>query len=181
MEWHEIKRQVVAKLSGNSALADERPFIHIDSKLQQLYWVDIETENNRQYPISTAENGLGNRVDTYKTPFGIHRIRQKIGGGEPRGMVFEARQPTGRIADSMNNQDKDEITSRILWLDGLEDGINRDANGLYDTYNRYIYIHGTSDERRIGEPVSAGCIRMKNDDVIELFEEVLVNDLVLIT
>ena len=181
MQWHELKRQIAAKLGGNAALADERPFIHVDSNQQQLHWIDIEAENSRSFPISTAENGLGNRVDTNKTPFGIHRIRQKIGGGEPRGTVFEARQSTGRIAGDMNNQDRDEITSRILWLDGLEDGINRDANGIYDTYSRYIYIHGTSDERRIGEPVSAGCIRMKNDDVIELFEEVLVNDLVLIT
>ena len=65
-----------------------------------------------------------------------------------------------------------------MWLDGLETGVNR--NGVYDTFTRYIYIHGTSDEKRIGEPVSAGCIRMKNDDVIELFDEVMVNDIVLI-
>ena len=93
-------------------------------------------------------------------------------------MVFEAREPIGRIARNLDNRDQDEITSRILWLDGLEQGVNRD--GKCDTYSRYIYIHGTSDERRIGEPVSAGCIRMKNDDVIELFDDVLVNDLVLI-
>jgi lipoprotein-anchoring transpeptidase ErfK/SrfK len=74
--------------------------------------------------------------------------------------------------------DKDEITSRILWLDGLEEGINH--GGVYDTFDRFIYIHGTSDEKRIGEPVSAGCIRMKNKDIIELFNEVLVDDLVLI-
>ncbi|MEM7565489.1 MAG: L,D-transpeptidase, partial [Pseudomonadota bacterium] len=78
----------------------------------------------------------------------------------------------------LDNRDKDEITSRILWLDGLEDGVNR--GGVYDTYQRYIYIHGTSDEKRIGERVSHGCVRMKNHDVIELFEEVLVNDIVLI-
>lgn len=180
MLWQDLKRDVAAKLDGNPALADERPFIFVDSVRQQLHWIDIEAENNRLYAISTAENGMGNRIESYKTPFGIHRIRQKIGGGEPCGMVFEARQPTGRIADNMNNQERDEITSRILWLDGLEDGINRDAGGVYDTYSRYIYIHGTSDERRIGEAVSAGCIRMKNNDVIELFEEVLVDDLVII-
>jgi len=121
---------------------------------------------------------MGNRIDSYKTPFGIHRVRQKIGGGQPRGMVFEAREPVGRVAHDLDNRDQDEITSRIMWLDGLEQGVNRD--GAYDTYSRYIYIHGTSDEKRIGEAVSAGCIRMKNDDVIELFEDVLVNDLVLI-
>ena len=138
----------------------------------------MEPENNRSYAVSTAANGLGNRLDSFKTPFGIHRIRQKIGGGEPRGMIFEAREPLGKIAGNLDNRDKDEITSRILWLDGLEEGVNR--GGTCDTFERYIYIHGTSDEKRIGQPVSAGCIRMNNDDVIELFNEVLVNDIVLI-
>jgi lipoprotein-anchoring transpeptidase ErfK/SrfK len=178
MLWVDINQQVAPKLQGNSALADERPFIYIDSAKQCIYWIDVEAENNRSYPISTSENGSGNRVDSYKTPFGIHRVRQKIGGGEPAGMVFQGREPVGRIARQMDNRDVDEITSRILWLDGLEEGINQ--GGVYDTYSRYIYIHGTSDEKRIGRPVSAGCIRMKNEDVIELFEDVLVNDLVLI-
>jgi lipoprotein-anchoring transpeptidase ErfK/SrfK len=178
MDWHELSREVADKLSGNPALADERPIIYIDSRQQQLLWVDIEAENSTSYPISTAANGMGNRMDSYKTPFGIHRIRQKIGGGEPSGMVFESREPIGKIARSLDNRDKDEITSRILWLDGLEVGINH--GGVYDTFDRYIYIHGTSDEKRIGKPVSAGCIRMKNDDVMALFDEVLVNDIVLI-
>lgn len=178
MRWQDIQREVAARLSGNPALADERPFVVIDSTQQQLHWIDIESENNRSYPISTAANGTGNQIDSYMTPLGIHRVRQKIGGDQPRGMVFEAREPTGRIAGNLDNRERDEITSRILWLDGLEAGVNRD--GDCDTFSRYIYIHGTSDEKRIGEPVSAGCIRMKNDDVIELFEDVLVNDLVLI-
>ena len=178
MRWHDLNRELADKLGGNPALADERPFIYVDSQRQQLHWIDIDEENNRDYPISTAENGMGNRAESFKTPFGIHRIRQKIGGGEPKGMVFEAREPIGRIARDLDNREKDEITSRILWLDGLEEDLNR--GGIYDTYSRFIYIHGTSDEKRIGEPVSAGCIRMRNDDVIELFDEVLVNDLVLI-
>lgn len=178
MRWQDIKREVAARLSGNPALADERPFVVIDSTRQQLHWIDIQSENNRSYPISTAANGMGNRVDSYKTPLGIHRVRQKIGGGQPRGMVFEAREPTGKIVRNLDNRERDEITSRILWLDGLERGVNCD--GDCDTFSRYIYIHGTSDEKRIGEPVSAGCIRMKNDDVIELFEDIMVNDLVLI-
>jgi lipoprotein-anchoring transpeptidase ErfK/SrfK len=178
MQWQDVRREIAARLSGSSALADERPIIVVDCSRQRLHWLDIEGDGDRSYPISTAANGLGNRVDSYKTPFGIHRVRQKIGGGQPRGTVFEAREPTGRIAGNLDNQAQDEITSRILWLDGLEKGVNRD--GVHDTFSRYIYIHGTSDEKRIGEPVSAGCIRMKNDDVIELFDEVLVNDLVLI-
>lgn len=178
MRWQDIKDEVIARLSGDPALADERPFIYIDSRQQQLHWVDIDESTCRIYPISTALNGIGNRLDSHMTPFGIHRIRQKLGGGQPRGMVFESREPTGRIAKDLDNRDHDEITSRIMWLDGLENGVNR--NGVYDTFTRYIYIHGTSDEKRIGEPVSAGCIRMKNDDVIELFDEVMVNDIVLI-
>ncbi len=178
MDWHNLSREVADKLSGNPALADERPIIYVDSRQQQLLWIDIEEENSTSYPISTAANGVGNRMDSFKTPFGIHRIRQKIGGGEPCGMVFESREPIGKIARSLDNRDKDEITSRILWLDGLEQGINH--GGVYDTFDRFIYIHGTSDEKRIGEPVSAGCIRMKNDDIIELFDEVLVDDIVLI-
>jgi lipoprotein-anchoring transpeptidase ErfK/SrfK len=178
MMWQTLNREVADKLNGNPALADQRPFIYIDSVQQQLHWIDIDAENNRSFKISTAANGMGNRLDTFKTPFGIHRIRQKIGGGEPRGMVFEGRKPLGKIAGNLDNRDKDEITSRILWLDGLEEGVNK--GGVYDTFARYIYIHGTSDEKRIGQPVSAGCIRMKNEDVIELFAEALVDDIVLI-
>jgi lipoprotein-anchoring transpeptidase ErfK/SrfK len=178
MNWQHLRREVAGQLSGNPALADERPIIYIDSSQQRLYRFDIEGENNCSFPISTAANGMGNRLDSFKTPFGTHRIRQKIGGSESRGMIFEARQPIGKIASSLDNREKDEITSRILWLDGLQEGINK--GGVYDTYSRYIYIHGTSDEKRIGEPVSAGCIRMKNDDVIELFDEVLVDDIVVI-
>lgn len=178
MRWQDINRDIAHRLQGNLALADERPIIYIDSKEQRLYRLDIDEAENRSYPVSTAARGIGNRIDSYMTPFGIHRIRQKIGGDQPRGMVFEAREPTGRIARNLDNRDQDEITSRILWLDGLESGVNRD--GDCDTYSRYIYIHGTTDERRIGQPVSAGCIRMKNVDVIELFDEVLVNDLVFI-
>jgi hypothetical protein len=178
MLWLDLNREVAATLPGNSALADQRPFIVIDVRQQQLHCIDIEAENNRSYSVSTAANGVGNRLDSYKTPFGIHRICQKIGGGQPVGAVFEAREPTGRIASDLDNREQDEITSRILWLDGLEDGVNR--GGVYDTYARYIYIHGTTDEQRIGEPVSAGCVRMKNADVIELFDQVLLNDLVVI-
>ncbi len=179
MRWQDINLDIAPALQDNDALADQRPIIFIDSVQQRLYWLDIDEANNRSYPVSTAANGIGNRVDSNMTPRGIHRIRQKIGGGEPRGMVFEAREPTGRVARNLDIRDRDEITSRILWLDGLEPGVNRD--GHCDTYSRYIYIHGTTDERRIGQAVSAGCIRMKNDDVIELFDEVMVNDLVVIS
>ena len=178
MLWHELYQQVAARLHGNSALADERPFILIDSKRQALHWVNIEADESKTYSVSTSANGLGNRLDSFKTPFGVHRIRQKLGGSEPQGMVFKGREPTGHICKKNDQREVDEITSRILWLDGLEPGINKD--GPYDSYSRFIYIHGTTDEKRIGQAVSQGCIRMKNEDVIALFEDVLVNDLVII-
>ena len=93
-------------------------------------------------------------------------------------MIFKGREPTGRIFDPIDIREKDEITSRILWLDGLEPGVNQ--GGSSDTHSRFIYIHGTSEEVKVGRPVSIGCIRMSNDDVIDLFDEVLVNDLVVI-
>ena len=178
MRWQDISRDIAAALQGDALLAEQRPIIVIDSARQRLHRLEFDAANNRSYPVSTAANGIGNRVDSFMTPRGIHRIGEKIGDGEPRGMVFEARKPTGRVASNLDNRDQDEITSRILWLDGLEPGINRD--GDCDTRSRYIYIHGTSDERRIGQPVSAGCIRMNNADVIELFDDIEVDDLVVI-
>ncbi|MCH7881484.1 MAG: L,D-transpeptidase [Proteobacteria bacterium] len=178
ISWWDLNRQVLGKLPGNLALADERPFILIDTKTQRLHRIDIEQEESISYRISTAVKGLGNREESYRTPFGILRIKQKIGGGEPAGRVFKGREPTGKISKRSDNREEDEITSRIMWLDGMEQGINKGQG--YDTFSRYIYIHGTTDEKRIGYAVSSGCIRMKNADVIDLFEEVLVNDLVVI-
>ena len=179
MKWDNLYRQSVGLISpGNQALADQRPIIYIDSKQQALYLVDIEDDQTRSYRVSTAANGLGNQSGSRKTPFGIHRIKEKIGGGQQKGMIFKSREPTGRIFHPLDIREEDEITSRILWLDGLEPGINQ--GGSNDTHDRFIYIHGTSDEDRIGLPVSIGCIRMNNDDVIDLFDEVLVNDLVII-
>jgi len=178
MLWSDLSRLAFDKLPGNSALADQRPIIFIDARKQQLHWIDIDEAESKTYAISTAAKGLGNRIESFKTPIGIHRVKQKIGGGEPVGMVFKARLPTGKVSKKTDNREEDEITSRILWLDGLEQGFN--SGGVHDSYTRYIYIHGTSDEKRIGQPVSHGCIRMKNQDVIDLFDEVLVNDLVII-
>jgi lipoprotein-anchoring transpeptidase ErfK/SrfK len=182
MLWREISAQIApmlgARLASNTALANQRPFIYVDTAQQCLYQVNVEPERSQRYTISTAAAGVGNQLDSYKTPLGIHRIKHKIGDGEPSGTVFKARVPTGRISIQTDNQDEDEITTRILWLDGMEQGVNLD--GECDTFSRYIYIHGTSDEKRIGQAVSHGCIRMKNMDVIELFDDALVNDLVFI-
>jgi len=178
MLWSELYSQVLDKLPAALALAYQRPIILIDATKQLLHCINNDGADTKTYSVSTAVNGLGNHVDSYKTPIGIHRIKQKIGVGEPLGMVFAAREATGQVSNKTDNREEDEITSRILWLDGMEQGFNK--GGAHDSFSRYIYIHGTSDEKRIGEPVSAGCIRMKNVDVIDFFDTVMVNDLVII-
>jgi lipoprotein-anchoring transpeptidase ErfK/SrfK len=148
--------------------------IDIDTRLQRLYLWEPHPDGDmliREYPVSTAKNGLGEACGSYCTPRGRHRIAEKIGAGKPLYAVFKARVPTGEIWSrdlEANNPGRDWILTRILWLDGLEQGRNK--GGQVDTHDRYIYIHGTNEEHLIGTPVSHGCIRMKNDDVAELFD-----------
>lgn len=125
------------------------------------------------YPVSTAAKGAGEREGSEQTPRGLHEVRAKIGAGAPMGTVFVGRRPTGEICTpEMLRADpgRDWITTRILWLRGLERGKNR--LGDADSMRRYIYIHGTPDEVSVGTPASHGCIRMRNADVIELFDAV---------
>jgi hypothetical protein len=150
--------------------------IDIDSRLQRLYlWEDQPDPQDRQlireYPVSTARNGLGEENGSYCTPRGRHRIAEKIGEGQPLHAVFKARVPTGEIWSpqlSASEPGRDWILTRILWLEGLEEGRNR-GDGV-DTHARYIYIHGTDEEHLLGTPASHGCFRMRNADVIELFK-----------
>lgn len=125
----------------------------------------------RHYKISTGKDGMGcSRNNLLTTPVGTHRIKQKVGHNAPLGTIFKCRINTKKIAtisQSKTITPGDLITSRIMWLEGMEPGINKGGN--VDTFARYIYIHGTPDEGLIGKPVSHGCIRMKNKDVIELF------------
>lgn len=123
------------------------------------------------YTISTAANGLGEQKDSYRTPRGLHMIRAKIGAGLPEGAVLVGRRFTGEIYTSALNAkdpDRDWILTRILWLSGLEPGFNRLGN--VDTMQRYVYIHGSPDDRPVGAATSKGCIRMRNQDMIELFD-----------
>ena len=117
------------------------------------------------YPISTSRFGLGSKEGSFKTPTGKFRIGEKIGDAMPAGTVFKSRKPV-KPTKKMLRED-DLVMARILWLDGLEP---RNAN----TYDRYVYIHGTNHEEEIGTAASHGCVRMKNDDVIELFDRVAV-------
>ncbi len=147
--------------------------IDIDSKLQRLYLWEPYPEGDmliREYPISTAKNGLGETSGSYCTPRGRHRIAQKIGDKQPLYAVFKTRVPTGEVWSRELANEKPEcdwILTRILWLEGMEEGKNK--GGTVDSHSRYIYIHGTDEEHLIGTPVSHGCIRMKNSDVLELF------------
>ncbi|EDY87692.1 ErfK/YbiS/YcfS/YnhG family protein [gamma proteobacterium HTCC5015] len=125
------------------------------------------------YSVSTAEKGFGCREGSHQTPIGWHRIGEKIGAGETLGRVFKGRQAQAEIADishGTQSTGRDCITSRILWLEGQEEGLNR--GGDVDSHDRYIYIHGTHEEGRIGQAASIGCVRMKNAEVTELFERV---------
>ena len=128
-----------------------------------------------------AEKGVGNKAGSNKTPIGIHRIKSKIGDNVPINSRFIGRKLTGEIIEVISDTSKgdlDIISTRIMWLSGEEYGINK-GNGI-DSYERYIYIHGTNEEGRIGIPSSHGCVRMKNKDVIDLYRKVEVGTLVLI-
>lgn len=125
----------------------------------------------REYTISTAKNGAGEESGSYRTPRGKHIVRAKIGGGCPENSVFVRRRPTGEIwTPELFEQypGRDWILTRILWLSGCEPGRNR--LGCVDTMRRYIYIHGSPDLAEMGKPGSHGCIRMRNADVVELFD-----------
>lgn len=124
-------------------------------------------------PVSTAANGAGERMDSYCTPRGTHVVRAKIGAGAPRGAVFVGRRATGEVFSpslAEAHPNRDWILTRILWLSGTQRGFNR--LGDVDTMRRFIYIHGTPDSVPLGQPGSAGCIRMNNDDVIALFDAI---------
>ena len=140
---------------------------------QRLYLLDEKDSILIDYPVSTSLYGAGNQKDSYQTPLGLHCIKEKIGDDMPENEVFIGRQPQGLLDDLIANNvglSEDVITSRILWLDGLQPGINKE--GDVDSYDRYIYIHGTVDEESIGSPASHGCIRMRNRDVIDLYDRV---------
>jgi len=125
----------------------------------------------KSYPISTSKYGIGNLAGSNKTPLGLHIIENKIGADAPAGTIFKSRRNTGKLA-KINQETEDLVTSRILWLKGIEKGKN--VGPGIDSYQRCIYIHGTAAEKDIGKPASHGCVRMLNQDVIELFEWVKV-------
>ncbi|MGM0571696.1 MAG: L,D-transpeptidase family protein [Pseudomonadota bacterium] len=137
---------------------------------QRLDWFGPQGEH-LSWPVSTASNGPGEAQDSGCTPRGRHYVRALVGRGAPQGTVFVARRPTGELwtpAMSREQPQRDWILTRIIWLCGLEKGINRGPG--VDSFRRFIYIHGTPDSEPMGEPRSHGCIRMRNRDVIDLFD-----------
>lgn len=145
--------------------------LRIDLATQELELLDDTGAVLRRYPVSSAANGPGEERGSFRTPRGRHIVRAKIGAGQPLNTVFRARRPTGEIYTPELGQaqpERDWILTRILWLSGTEPGFNR--LGECDSMRRYIYIHGTPDESFEQAPRSHGCIRMRNADLMELFD-----------
>ena len=144
----------------------DKSFITIDISNQILKL--HSNQLTRDYFISTSKKGVGQENNSGKTPLGMHYIYKKIGHQMPVNSIFIGRKFNSQVySEALGDNDVDWILTRILWLAGTEDGIN--SGGKVDTKNRYIYIHGAPYEDQLGEPVSSGCIRMSNQDVIELF------------
>jgi lipoprotein-anchoring transpeptidase ErfK/SrfK len=142
---------------------DNRHAMYISVADQEMLVTD-RGEAVATYPVSTSKFGLSSAPGSYGTPLGRHRVVKKIGGGLPAGAVFKSRRFTGEVLP-VDAPGRDPIVTRILWLDGKE---SRNRN----SYGRFIYIHGTPEERNIGQPVSYGCIRMRSRDVIALYDRV---------
>lgn len=145
-------------------------FIYVGAKRQKLYLIS-DSVVLAEYDISTAKEGIGFEKNSKKTPTGLHAVCEMIGDSVPYGGILLNRKFTGETAEIIEEPisvNTDDVTTRILWLDGQEEGLNK--GGDRDTKRRLIYIHGTPEEGLIGTPASHGCIRMKNDDVVELFD-----------
>lgn len=167
-DWLPIARLALAAFG----YTDTQKAVFVNIHEQRLYLLQ-SLNILAAYPVSTSRYGTGNRVDSYKTPLGVHRIAEKIGDDCQSGEIIRARKPTGKLAAVITEPrrgEEDIITTRVLWLEGLEPGVNLGPG--VDSHERYIYIHGTPEEGLIGQPASIGCIRMKNADVIDLFNAV---------
>jgi len=146
--------------------------ILVDISEQRLYLLE-KNEIIASYPISSSKYGEGSTLNSFKTPLGKHIVKEKIGTYSAKNTIFIAREDTRMLANIINDPietKNDYVTSRIMWLSGLEEGINKGKN--VDSYRRYIYIHGTHEEGLIGSKASHGCIRMFNADVIELYNNI---------
>ena len=164
----------------NNKTSNVSEILYVSIKRQKIFYIKNDIIK-LTYTISSSKFGIGNKENSNKTPIGLHRIKEKHGEKTPVNGLLIGRLFYGNIAEIHHEKTKsnaDEITSRILWLEGIEKGINK-GDGI-DSYERYIYIHGTSEEGLLGKPASHGCIRMSNKDVIDLYKKIEVGTLVLI-
>ena len=147
-------------------------FIYVDINKQKLFLLDNRV-TIKKYNISTSKRGLGNKSNSLQTPEGLHKIKSKYGQGVPIGGILDHRKFNGEIASinlDTTSTAIDIICTRVIRIIGLEDGVNK--GGDVDTYLRKIYLHGTNEEGLIGKESSHGCIRMKNQDIVDLFDRV---------
>jgi hypothetical protein len=155
-------------------------FLYVAVRQQTMYHI-VDGKVITSFKVSTAKNGIGCKKNSEKTPIGLHHISSKAGKDVPIGGIIKGRHFTGEIAEIVTqpiSTNSDDITTRALRLDGREEGLNK--GGDLDSHDRAIYIHGTPEEGLISQPASHGCIRMKNNDVADLFEEVTEGTLVII-
>jgi len=174
------KKKILTLLLFSVITYAESAHIEVDISEQRLYLIE-NSLIKASYPISTSKYGEGSIENSFKTPLGKHSIKEMIGEEAEINTIFSSRINTKRsatIIDQFEDTDNDYVTSRIMWLDGEEDGLNKGGN--VDSFRRYIYIHGTHEEGLIGTKASHGCIRMFNYDVIELFNLVNIGTKVLI-
>ena len=168
-------------LTANNYISEEyNELLFISVKDQKMYHIK-NNELIKEFIISSSAYGTGNKAGSNKTPLGLHKVKEKFGEKTPINGRMIGRVFYGQVATIYNDTTRsktDDITSRILWLEGLE--VDKNKGEGIDSYKRYIYIHGTSEEGRLGIPASHGCIRMKNKEVIDLYKIIEVGTLVLI-
>ena len=180
LSWSAFAQQPTAQAKAYLSNQAFEEILFVSIKEQKLYHVK-DDKIIKEYVISSSAYGTGNEAGSNKTPLGLHKVNQKYGdktpiNGRMVGRVFYEEIAT--IYKDSTKSKTDDITSRIFWLEGLEKGKNK-GKGI-DSYKRYIYIHGTSEEGYLGNPASHGCIRMKNKEVIDLYNLIEVGTLVLI-
>jgi UDP-N-acetylmuramate--alanine ligase len=169
-----LARAALARRAAPAGLPSR--LLVVDVERQRAVWLE-DGAAKEVWPVSTAEAGIGGAEGSYRTPPGWHRVHRRIGEGAEQGSVFVSREPTGELWRG-EARDDDLILTRILTLDGLEDGVNRGPG--HDSLERYIYLHGTNHELLLGRPVSHGCVRFSNAGICGLFAEMREGDYVLI-
>lgn len=174
------------KIKEKPNIESTEDMLYVSIAKQRLYHFNKQGSLVNEYIISSAKNGINCEENSFGTPKGLHKISDKIGDNQPLGMVFQSREPIGKYYWDCLPDEFCGITTRIMRLKGLEEGLNRgncqhtEIVHSCDTFDRYIYLHGTRTEEKIGTPQSIGCILLKNDDIIKLFESIAIDSLVYI-